>query len=87
MTQSSASTLVRQADLFGALLMSDVCERFPRLKFVAVESGFGHLPFTLRHSIGIRKCTDTMHVHYCPANISVVSVTERFGSSNRRCRF
>lgn len=47
MTQSSASTLVRQADLFGALLMSDVCERFPRLKFVAVESGFGHLPFYL----------------------------------------
>jgi len=27
------------------LCLSDVCLRFPRLKFVSVESGFGYLPY------------------------------------------
>jgi predicted TIM-barrel fold metal-dependent hydrolase len=29
------------------LLTSDVCERFPRLKFVSVESGFGYVPYLI----------------------------------------
>jgi predicted TIM-barrel fold metal-dependent hydrolase len=30
-----------------ALLTSDICERFPTLKFVSVESGFGYVPYLL----------------------------------------
>ena len=29
------------------LIMSGLCERFPRLNFVSVESGFGWIPFLL----------------------------------------
>jgi len=29
------------------LIMSGLCERFPRLKFVSVESGFGYFPYLL----------------------------------------
>jgi predicted TIM-barrel fold metal-dependent hydrolase len=29
------------------LIMSGMCERFPRLKFVSVESGFGYVPYLL----------------------------------------
>jgi predicted TIM-barrel fold metal-dependent hydrolase len=29
------------------VLMSEVCERFPRLNFVSVESGFGYVPYIL----------------------------------------
>jgi predicted TIM-barrel fold metal-dependent hydrolase len=29
------------------VIMSGTCERFPRLKFVSVESGFGYVPFLL----------------------------------------
>jgi uncharacterized protein len=41
------SLLMSQADIFGQLLTSDLCERFPNLNMVMVESGFGHLPFYL----------------------------------------
>jgi uncharacterized protein len=29
------------------IIMSGLCERFPRLKFVSVESGFGYIPYLL----------------------------------------
>jgi uncharacterized protein len=29
------------------IIMSGICQRFPRLKFVSVESGFGYIPFLL----------------------------------------
>jgi predicted TIM-barrel fold metal-dependent hydrolase len=29
------------------LLTSDICERFPRLRFVSVESGFGYVPYLI----------------------------------------
>ncbi len=42
-----ASTLLfmSNAETVSELCMSDVCVRFPRLKFVSVESGFGYLPY------------------------------------------
>lgn len=36
-----------QPGVMGRLLTSGICERFPRLKFVSVETGFGHFPFYL----------------------------------------
>lgn len=39
--------LMDQATLIGSILLSGLCERFPRLKLVSVEAGFGHLPFYL----------------------------------------
>jgi predicted TIM-barrel fold metal-dependent hydrolase len=44
---STASSTVQLGDLVGQIVTSGVCERFPRLKFVSVESGFGYLPFYL----------------------------------------
>lgn len=44
---SSASATVRLADEVGRIVTSGVCERFPRLKLVSVESGFGYIPFYL----------------------------------------
>jgi predicted TIM-barrel fold metal-dependent hydrolase len=38
---------VPNAETLSHLLMSGVCDRFPTLKFVSVESGFGYLPFLL----------------------------------------
>lgn len=38
---------MRQSEVLGDLLVSGLCERFPRLKLVSVETGFGHLPFYL----------------------------------------
>jgi predicted TIM-barrel fold metal-dependent hydrolase len=35
------------ATVITELCMLGVCERFPRLKFVSVESGFGYIPFLL----------------------------------------
>jgi uncharacterized protein len=40
-------TLMGQATLLGSIVLSGICERFPRLKLVSVETGFGHLPFYL----------------------------------------
>jgi predicted TIM-barrel fold metal-dependent hydrolase len=36
-----------QNDLLGQILTSGLCERFPDLKLVNVETGFGHVPFYL----------------------------------------
>lgn len=36
-----------QPGVLGRLLTSGICERFPRLKFVSVETGFGQFPFYL----------------------------------------
>jgi predicted TIM-barrel fold metal-dependent hydrolase len=44
---SAASVLMSQCDVLGSLLTSGLCERFPRLKLVSVESGFGQIPFYL----------------------------------------
>ncbi len=43
----AGSLLLGQCDVLGTLLTSGLCERFPRLKLVSVETGFGHLPFYL----------------------------------------
>jgi predicted TIM-barrel fold metal-dependent hydrolase len=39
--------LLGNSRTIGSLVLSDVCDRFPRLNFVSVESGFGYLPFLL----------------------------------------
>ena len=46
-TGRSAMTFVGNARTLGRLLTSGVCDRFPRLNFVCVESGFGYIPFLL----------------------------------------
>lgn len=43
----AGSLLINQADVLGQLLTSDLCDRFPELSLVSVETGFGHLPFYL----------------------------------------
>jgi uncharacterized protein len=42
-----AVVFMSQNYILGEILTSGVCERFPRLKFVNVETGFGHIPFYL----------------------------------------
>ncbi len=39
--------LLKSCDKLGILLTSDLCARFPRLKLVSIESGFGHIPLFL----------------------------------------
>jgi predicted TIM-barrel fold metal-dependent hydrolase len=46
-TARSAMTFVSNARTIGHLLTSGLCERFPELDFVSVESGFGYVPFLL----------------------------------------
>ena len=43
----SSMSFVGNARTLGLLLTSGLCERFPRLDFVSVESGFGYVPFLL----------------------------------------
>lgn len=43
----NALVLVSQCQVLGELITSGVCERFPDLDFVSVETGFGHIPFYL----------------------------------------
>lgn len=38
-----------QAATLGALVTSGICDRFPNLKLVSVETGFGHLPMYFEH--------------------------------------
>jgi uncharacterized protein len=38
---------INHSRTIGFLLTSGLCERFPRLDFVSVESGFGYIPFLL----------------------------------------
>jgi predicted TIM-barrel fold metal-dependent hydrolase len=45
--RKSAHTEMTQCDMLGNLLLSGLCERFPGLKLVSVETGFGHIPFYL----------------------------------------
>jgi predicted TIM-barrel fold metal-dependent hydrolase len=42
-----ANTLMAQASVLGTVLTSGLCERFPRVKLVSTESGFGHVPYYL----------------------------------------
>jgi predicted TIM-barrel fold metal-dependent hydrolase len=43
----SSMSFLSNARTIGTLLTSGVCDRFPRLDFVSVESGFGYIPFLL----------------------------------------
>jgi len=43
----SSMSFVGNARTLGLLLTSGLCDRFPRLDFVSVESGFGYVPFLL----------------------------------------
>ncbi|MBO0727765.1 MAG: amidohydrolase [Acidimicrobiaceae bacterium] len=43
----SSMTFIGNARNVGLLLTSGLCDRFPRLDFVLVESGFGYIPFLL----------------------------------------
>jgi uncharacterized protein len=43
----ATETVMSNAETLRTLLTSDLCERFPRLKFVSVESGFGYIPYLL----------------------------------------
>ena len=42
-----ALTMLSNANAICQIVTTDLCERFPRLKFVSVESGFGYLPWLL----------------------------------------
>jgi len=46
-TARSSMTFVGNARTIGQLLTSGICDRFPSLDFVSVESGFGYIPFLL----------------------------------------
>ena len=46
-TQRSSMTFVSNVRTVGVLLTSGLCDRFPELDFVSVESGFGYIPFLL----------------------------------------
>jgi predicted TIM-barrel fold metal-dependent hydrolase len=48
LAQISVQGFLSNARAIGALTMSGVCHRYPRLNFVSVESGFGYLPFVLQ---------------------------------------
>jgi predicted TIM-barrel fold metal-dependent hydrolase len=39
--------LMSNADSIAAIVTSGLCDRFPRLKFVSVESGFGYITYLL----------------------------------------
>jgi uncharacterized protein len=43
----SSMTFIGNARNIGLLLTSGICDRFPDLNFVFVESGFGYIPFLL----------------------------------------
>ncbi|MGO8861465.1 MAG: amidohydrolase family protein, partial [Acidimicrobiales bacterium] len=46
-TARSSMSFISNVRTIGLLLTSGVCDRFPRLDFVSVESGFGYIPFLL----------------------------------------
>lgn len=63
----SAVNWISNARTIGQLLTSGLCERFPNLNFVSVESGFGYIPFLLDGldwqwvgSGGVRRYPDRM---------------------------
>jgi predicted TIM-barrel fold metal-dependent hydrolase len=45
--RSQAIGLMSQGDMLAAILTSGLCDRFPSLKLVSVESGFGYVPYLL----------------------------------------
>jgi predicted TIM-barrel fold metal-dependent hydrolase len=45
--KQAGTSFVRQVDTIAEIVMSGLCERFPRLDFVSVESGFGFIPFLM----------------------------------------
>jgi predicted TIM-barrel fold metal-dependent hydrolase len=47
MVRQTIPNLMGNAETITALITSDLCERFPNVKFVSVESGFGYLPYLL----------------------------------------
>jgi predicted TIM-barrel fold metal-dependent hydrolase len=43
----TALFMLGNASCIAEVIMSGLCERYPRLKFVSVESGFGYIPYLL----------------------------------------
>jgi predicted TIM-barrel fold metal-dependent hydrolase len=43
--KNSSLALLGNAEAIADVIMSGICERYPTLKFVSVESGFGWLPY------------------------------------------
>jgi predicted TIM-barrel fold metal-dependent hydrolase len=43
----SSMSFISNVRTIGLLLTSGICDRFPNLNFVSVESGFGYVPFLL----------------------------------------
>jgi predicted TIM-barrel fold metal-dependent hydrolase len=43
----SARGFLSNADAIIELILAGICERFPRLNFVSVESGYGYVPYLL----------------------------------------
>jgi predicted TIM-barrel fold metal-dependent hydrolase len=58
---TGASTFMLNANAITSLIFGGICQRFPRLQFVSVESGVGWIPFLLEsmdwqwHNTGIRQ--------------------------------
>jgi predicted TIM-barrel fold metal-dependent hydrolase len=47
LAQMSVLFFLGNAEVITDLCMGGICERFPRLNFVSVESGFGYIPYLL----------------------------------------
>lgn len=45
--KSTSIGLLGNAETIATVVTSGVCDRFPRLKFVSVESGFGYIPYLM----------------------------------------
>ena len=43
----TTSLMLGNAEPIAAIITSGLCDRFPELNFVSVESGFGYLPYLL----------------------------------------
>jgi len=44
---AKVTSMMNQAETIGEVLLSGLCDRFPKLNFVSVESGMGYLPYYL----------------------------------------
>ena len=47
LTKTSAEAFLANARCISELILGGICERYPTLKFVSVESGVGYIPFLL----------------------------------------
>ncbi|MBK3562878.1 amidohydrolase family protein [Streptomyces sp. MBT62] len=47
LTKASAEAFLSNARCISELILGRICERYPTLKFVSVESGIGYVPFLL----------------------------------------